>query len=51
MVKNVPVMWETQVCSMGQEDPLEKGKAWDEITIRDSSYAPEPVEIIQTGQS
>ena len=26
-VKNLPAMWETQVRSLGQEDPLEKGKA------------------------
>ena len=26
MVKNPPVMQETQVWSLGQEDPLEKGK-------------------------
>ena len=26
-VKNLPVMWETQVGSLGQEDPLEKGMA------------------------
>ena len=25
MVKNLPAMWETQVRSLGQEDPLEKG--------------------------
>ena len=25
MVKNLPAMWETQVQSPGQEDPLEKG--------------------------
>ena len=24
-VKNLPVMWETPVRSLGQEDPLEKG--------------------------
>ena len=24
MVKNLPVMWETQVQSLGREDPLEK---------------------------
>ena len=24
MVKNLPAMWETQVGSLGQEDPLEK---------------------------
>ena len=27
MVKNLPVMWETQFQSLGQEDPLEKGMA------------------------
>ena len=27
MVKNLPVMWETRVLSLGQEDPLEKGMA------------------------
>ena len=27
MVKNLPAMWETQVQSLGQEDPLEKGLA------------------------
>ena len=26
-VKNLPAMWETPVQSMGQEDPLEKGRA------------------------
>ena len=27
MVKNLPAMWETQVRSLGWEDPLEKGMA------------------------
>ena len=27
MVKNLPAMQETWVCSLGQEDPLEKGMA------------------------
>ena len=27
MVKNLPVMWETPVRSLGQEEPLEKGLA------------------------
>ena len=27
MVKNLPVIWETWVQSLGWEDPLEKGKA------------------------
>ena len=26
-VKRLPTMWETQVRSLGQEDPLEKGRA------------------------
>ena len=29
MVKNLPVMWETWVLSLGWEDPLEKGLAID----------------------
>ena len=28
MVKNLPVMQETRVQSLGQEDPLEKGMAF-----------------------
>jgi len=27
MVKSLPAVWETQVCSLGQEDPLEKDMA------------------------
>ena len=27
MVKNLPAVWETQVRSLGWEDPLEKGMA------------------------
>ena len=27
LVKNLPAMWETQIRSLGGEDPLEKGKA------------------------
>ena len=27
VVKNLPAMWETQVQSLGQEDPLERGLA------------------------
>ena len=26
-IKNLPAIWETRVCSLGQEDPLEKGMA------------------------
>ena len=29
MVKNLPAMWETQIQSLGQEYPLEKGMATD----------------------
>ena len=29
LVKNLPAMWETWVRSLGEEDPLEKGKATD----------------------
>ena len=45
MVKNLPVMWETWVQSLGQEDPLQKGMAahssilawripWSEESVR-----------------
>ena len=27
MVENLPAMWETEVQSLGQEDPLERGLA------------------------
>ena len=27
MVKNLPAIWETQVQSLGWEDPLDKGRA------------------------
>ena len=27
LVKNPPAMWETWICTLGWEDPLEKGKA------------------------
>ena len=33
LVKNPPVMWETWVRSLGQEDPLEKGKAAHSSTV------------------
>ena len=34
MVKNLPVMQETQVRSLGQEDPLEKRTATHSIFLR-----------------
>ena len=33
MIKNLPAMQETQVQSLGQEDPLEKGMATHSITL------------------
>ena len=33
MVKNLPVMQETQVCSLGQKDPLEKEMATHSIFL------------------
>ena len=32
-VKNLPAMRETPVCSLGWEDPLEKGMATPSITL------------------
>ena len=32
-VKNLPAMWEIQVRSLGQEDPLEKGMATHSIIL------------------
>ena len=33
LVKNLPIMWETWVQSLGWEDPLEKGKATQSSTL------------------
>ena len=33
MVKRLPIMWETQVQSLGQEDPLEKEMATHSSTL------------------
>ena len=33
MVKHLPTMWETQVRSLGQEDPLEKEMATHSSTL------------------
>ena len=33
MVKRLPIMWETQVRSLGQEDPLEKAMATHSSTL------------------
>ena len=56
MVKNPPAIWETQVQSLGQEDPLEKGKAthshivtwrisWAEELGRLQSIGPQKVRL------
>ena len=43
MVKNLPTMLETQVQSLGQEDPLEKGKAThSSILVWEVSWTEEP---------
>ena len=34
MVKHLPAMWETQIRSLGQEDPLEKGMATHSLAWR-----------------
>ena len=36
MVKNLPASWETQVSSLGQEDPLEKGMATHSTCLENS---------------
>ena len=33
MVKNLPAVQETRVCSLGREDPLEKGMATRSSTL------------------
>jgi hypothetical protein len=47
MVKNLPAVWETQVGSLGQEDPLEEGMAtqssilpWRVVRHLPSPYPP-----------
>ena len=45
MVKNLPVMWETGVRSLGQEDPLEK-----EMATRSSILAWETLWIEEPGE-
>ena len=42
-VKNLPVMQETQVSSLGQEDPLEKGMAThSSVLAREIQWTEEP---------
>ena len=43
MVKNLPAVWETQVASLGQEDPLEEGMATQSSIIAQRiSWTEEP---------
>ena len=49
-VKNLPSMWETQVQSLGQEDPLEKCMAThSSILAWRISWAEEPSRLQSTG--
>ena len=38
MVKNLSAMWETQVQSLGQKDPLEKGMATPPVFLPGESH-------------
>ena len=50
MVKNLPAMWEMQVLSLGQEDPLEKGIAThSSILAWKIPWIEEPVELQSMG--
>ena len=50
MVKNLPVMQETQVRSLGREDPLEKGMAThSSILAWRISWTEEPVRLQSVG--
>ena len=37
-VKNLPAMWKTQVWSLGQEDPLQKGMATTPVFLPGESH-------------
>ena len=58
MVKNLPGMWETQVGSLGQEDPLQEGVAahssivawripWTEEAVKLQSMGLQRVDITE----
>ena len=50
MVRNLPAMQETQVRSLGQEDPLEKGMAThSSILAWEISWTEEPSELQSVG--
>ena len=48
-VKNLPVMWETWVQSLGGEDPLEKGMAtYSNIVAWKVLWTEEPCRLLQS---
>ena len=50
MVKHLPAMWETQVRSLGWEDPLEKEKATRSSTLAwNISWMEEPGRLPSMG--
>ena len=50
MIKNLPAMWETQLQSLGQEDPLEKGMTThSSIFAWRTSWTEEPVVVQSMG--
>ena len=50
MVKNLPVMWETQIWSLGQEDSLLKGMAtYSSILAWRNPWTEEPGGLQSTG--
>ena len=50
VVKNLPAMQETQVQSLGQEDPLEEGTAThSSILAWEISWTEEPGRLLSTG--
>ena len=50
MVKNLPGMWETQVGSLGQEDPLQEGvAAHSSIVAWRIPWTEEAVKLQSTG--
>ena len=50
MVKRLPAMWETQVRSLGQEDPLEKEMATHSSTLAwKIPWTEEPGRLQSTG--
>ena len=50
MIKRLPAMWETQVLSLGWEDPLEKEMATHSSTIAwKSSWTEEPGRLESMG--